>query len=39
MNESDLACFWSDEELDLLRDVELKHEAQIYREEVLDEWT
>lgn len=39
MNESDLTCFWSDEELDLLRDVELKHEALVYREEVLEEWT
>jgi hypothetical protein len=38
MNESDLACFWSTEELDLLRDAELKHEAEEYRDEVLHEW-
>lgn len=38
MNESDLACFWSDEELDLLRDDELRREAKTYRDEVLEEW-
>jgi hypothetical protein len=38
MNESDLACFWSETELDLLKDVELKKEAIVYREEVDDEW-
>jgi len=38
MNESDLACFWPPEELDLLRDAELKREAEEYRDEVLLEW-
>jgi hypothetical protein len=38
MNESDIACFWQDRELDLFRDVELKKEAIVYREEVEAEW-
>lgn len=38
MNESDICCFWSDEELDLLKDQELKLEAKVYREEVEEEW-
>lgn len=38
MNESDICCFWSEEELDLLNDPELKREALIYRDEVEEEW-
>ena len=38
MNESDLACFWRENELDRLCDYELKKEADTYREEVVYEW-
>ena len=38
MNESDLASFWTEEELSKLCDYELKKEAEVYRDEVLIEW-
>ena len=38
MNESDLCCFWNEEELNLLNDFELKKEALTYKNEVLLEW-
>lgn len=38
MNESDLASFWKEEELDRLCDYELMKEATTYKEEVLYEW-
>lgn len=38
MNESDLVSFWSEDELNLLNDFELKKEALVYREEVMSEW-
>ena len=38
MNESDLASFWTNEELTNLGDFELKKEAEVYRDEVLMEW-
>jgi hypothetical protein len=38
MNESDLASFWKETELDRLCDYELKKEAMVYRDEVLYEW-
>ena len=38
MNESDLACFWTEQELATLGDYELKREAGTYRDEVMIEW-
>lgn len=38
MNESDIASFWSESELERLGDYELKREAQTYKDEVLFEW-
>ena len=38
MNEADLACFWTPEEIDELNDFELKIETKIYFDEVNEEW-
>lgn len=38
MNESELCCFWKEEELNQLNDLELMREAKTYKEEVEEEW-
>jgi hypothetical protein len=38
MNTSDLAYLWNDEELKLLNDYELMHQAHVYRQDIEDEW-
>ena len=38
MNESDLCCFWREDELQRMGDFELKKEAQTYKDEVFQEW-
>jgi len=39
MNTSDLTYQWSDQELRMLNDFELFHQAVGYREDIEDEWT